>query len=392
MTSSLRLSRRAFARTLGIGAGAALLAPAVAARGWEERLGLGTGQLVPVKRLPKDPANLVLLNSNENPYGPSPAALEAMVEAHRVVMRYPDYWADEIGERVAAFHGVTPEMVAVTCGSTELLKLCADAFLGPNKRLVLAEPTFEAIVHYARLLGAEIVKVPVDGDYRHDLGAMAKAARGGPGLIYVCNPNNPTGTVVSRAAVEKFLRQVPGESVVLVDEAYFHFCDHPDYGTLLGAVAAGRNVVVARTFSKIYGMAGLRLGYGIARPELIKQMRPHQVFSSANVLACAAALASLKDNVWVERNRRLNREARDALVEAVQRRGHSVIPSEANFVCIRVGRPVRPVIKAFRAQGILVGRPFAGLPAHIRLSLGTPQEMEKFVAAFDRVVGRADAA
>lgn len=391
MTTSLRLSRRAFARTLGMGAGAALLAPAVAARGWEERLGLRGSRLVPVKRLPKDPANLVLLNSNENPYGPSPAALEAMVEAHSVVMRYPDYWADQIDERLAAFHGVTPEMVAVTCGSTELLKLCADAFLGPNKRLVLAEPTFEAIVHYARLLGAEIVKVPVDGDYRHDLGAMAKAARGRPGLIYVCNPNNPTGTVVSQAAVEKFLRQVPGESVVLVDEAYFHFCDDPGYGTLLGGVKTGGNVVVARTFSKIYGMAGLRLGYGIAPPELMKQMRPHRVFSSANVLACAAALASLQDEVWVERNRRLNREARTALVKAMQQRGHAVIPSEANFVCLRVGRPVRPLIKAFRQRGIAVGRPFSGLPEHIRLSLGTPQEMEKFLAAFDRVVGGAAA-
>lgn len=386
MVTSLQLSRRAFTRVLGAGAGATLLARVVAARGWEERWARPAGRLRPVKLLPKDPTHLVLLNSNENPYGPAPAALEALVEAHPVVMRYPDYWADLLRERLAAFHGVAPESVVVTCGSTELLKLCAMAFLGPNKRLVLAEPTFEAIVHYARLTGAEIVKVPVDRDYRHDLPSMAQAARGRSGLIYICNPNNPTGTVVSHAALEKFLRQVPGENVVLVDEAYFHYCEAPDYGTMLGAIPAGRNLVVARTFSKIYGMAGLRLGYGIGPPELMKQMWRHQVIESWNVMACAAALASLEDEEWVERNRSLNREARDFLVEAMKRRGRSVIPSETNFVCIHVGRPIRPLIHAFREQGISVGRPFAGLPEHIRLSLGKPEELQKFLDAFDRVM------
>lgn len=392
MASSLQLSRRAFTRALGMGAGAALLAPALAARGWEDRLGRGGGRFQPVKLLPKDPLELILLNSNENPYGCAPAALEAMVEGHRFVMRYPDYWADQLRERLATFHGVEPAMVVVTCGSTELLKLCAQAFLGPGKRLVLAEPTFEAIVHYAKLTGAEIVKVPVDTHYRHDLEAMAKAARERPGLVYVCNPNNPTGTVVGRAALEKFLQRVPGESAVLVDEAYFHYCDDSDYGTMLGAVVAERNVVVARTFSKIYGMAGLRLGYGMARAELMEQMRPHQVFESWNVMASMAALASLDDGEWVARNQKLNREVRDLLVAAMEKRGRSVIPSQTNFVCVHVGGPVRPVIQAFREEGVSVGRPFSGLPEHVRVSLGTPEEMEKFVAAFDRVTAAVRAA
>jgi len=390
MATTGQLSRRNFAQLLGLGASAALLAP-VQARGLEERLALG-GRLRAAKLLPKDPENLILLNSNENPYGPSPAALEAMVEAHSVACRYPDFWADQLQEKLARFHGVDPEMVVVTCGSTEVLKLGAMAFLDPNRRLVMAEPTFEAIGRYARLTGAEIVKVPCDAAWRHDLEAMARAARERPGLVYLCNPNNPTGTVVSKAALEKFLKQMPADSVALVDEAYCHFADDPGYGSLLDSVKAGGNVVVARTFSKIYGMAGLRLGYAIARRDLIERMRPHQVMESWNVMACAAALASLEDAGFVARNVRLNADARAALVDALRERGRDCIPSQTNFVCVPVGGPARPLIQAFRERGISVGRPFARLDDYIRVSLGTPAEMEKFLAVFDQIVSPARAA
>lgn len=391
-TASQGLSRRDFARLVGAGAGAAWLG-AISARGGEERLALrASGRLQPAKLLPNDPENQILLNSNENPYGPSPMALEALGEARSVAMRYPDYWADQVHEKLGAFHGVDPEMVVVTCGSTEVLKLAAQAFLGPGRRLVLAEPTFEAIAFYAKQTGAEVYKVPVTADYRHDLEAMARAAQERPGLVYICNPNNPTGTVVAKAAVEKFLTQVPRQSLVLVDEAYYHYADDPAYGTLLGAVTPGSNVVVARTFSKIYGMAGLRLGYALARKELMELMRPHQVIESWNVMACAAALASLEDAQWAERNQGWNRAARESLVEAMGKRGRSVIPSQANFVCVHVGRPVREVIAAFRERGISIGRPFAGLPEHARISLGSPEEMEKFVAVFDEVMAAPAAA
>lgn len=388
MNAALQLSRRDFARLLGAGAGTALLAPQVVARGLEERTARGPAAL---KRLPRDPANLLLLNSNENSYGPSPAALEAMVEAHEVAMRYPDFWVDALQQKLAAAHEVDGEMVVVTCGSTELLKLAAAAFLGPGKRLVLAEPTFEAIIRYARLTGAEIIKVPVDKNYAHDLDVMAKAARGSRGLVYVCNPNNPTGTVVSKAALEKFLQQVPGESLVLIDEAYHHYVEDAGYGTMLDAVKAGRNVIIARTFSKIYGMAGLRIGYGVARRDLVDQMRPHRVPSGSNVMGCAAALVSFEDGEWVRLNRRHNQEAREMLYAAMRQRGREVIPSETNFVCVQVGSPIRPVIAAFLKQKIRVGRPFSGLPEHIRVSLGKPEEMEKFIAAFDGALEAASA-
>jgi histidinol-phosphate aminotransferase len=380
------LSRRAFAQLLGLGAGAAWMSAVVARGGEARREFFFEGKITPAKLLPKDPENLILLNSNENPYGPSPAALEALVEARRYAMRYPDYYADLVQEKVAALHGVEPAMVVVTCGSTELLKMAAQAFLGPGRRLVMTEPTFEDIGYYARQTGAEVVAVPQTPDFKHDLEAMARAGQERPGLVYLCNPNNPTGTIVSKAALEKFLGEVPGQSVVLVDEAYFHFADDESYGSLLDAAALAHNLVVARTFSKVYGMAGLRLGYGVARRELVQIMRSQQAFNTCNVMACAAALASLEDAQWVERNREWNRRMRDSLGEEMRTRGRSVIPSQANFVCVDVGRPVRPVIAAFRERGISVGRPFAGLPEHIRVSLGSPDEMERFTAAFDEVM------
>ena len=385
------LSRRGFARLLGAGAGAALLAPAVAARGWEERLALrfAEGRFERVKLNPKDPTNMILLNSNENPYGPFPSAMEALVEARRVAMRYPDYWADQIQEKVAEHHGVDPEMVVVTCGSTEVLKLAAQAFLAPGRRLVVAEPTFEAIVFYGRQTGADIVKVPVKSDHAYDFVAMTKAAQERPGLVYVCNPNNPTGVLESKPAVEQLVAAALRESIVLVDEAYFHYVDDPSYGTMLDAVKAGKNVVIARTFSKVFGMAGLRLGYAVARPELMMQMRPHQVAESANVLACAAALASLGDEAEVLRQRKLNNDTRAYAMGEMKKRGRACIPSHTNFFCAHVAQPSRPVIAAFREEGISVGRFFPGLPEHIRVSIGSPEEMQKFVAAFDKVLKSA---
>jgi histidinol-phosphate aminotransferase len=385
------LTRRDFTRALAVGV-AALSVP-VTARGQEARAGSDGVRFLRAKRLPKDPPDLLLLNSNENPYGACPAALEAMVNAHEAVCRYPDFWAEELHEALAALHGVRREMVEVTCGSTEVLKVAAQAFAGTGRRSVIAEPTFEAIGHYTTVAGGEVVKVPLTTDYRHDLNAMAAAAQGKPGLIYVCNPNNPTATIVGRADVARLLERVGDDTVVLVDEAYHHYVESPDYGTALEFVLAGHpQVVVARTFSKIYGMAGLRLGYAIAAPTLIEQMLRHQVIESWNVMACVAALASLEDSELVARGRARNRQARDLLLTEMRRRNYRVLPSEANFVMIDLGREVTPVIEAFREKGIAVGRRFAGLPHHLRLSIGTPEEIQKFVAAFDQVLPGMQAA
>lgn len=394
--AQLELTRREFTRALGLGLAA--LAPyglgaSVAARGGEERLALGAQRFERIKREPNDPANLILLNSNENPYGPAPVALEAMVAAHELACRYPDYPAYRLHEALAELHGVSVDMVEVTCGSTEVLKVAAQAFVGPGRRLVMAEPTFEAIAHYAETAGGEVVKVRLTADYRHDLEAMAAAAREKPGLVYICNPNNPTGTIVSHQAVGRMLERLPAETVVLVDEAYHHYVESRDYATALDFVQTARpGVVVSRTFSKVYGMAGLRLGYAVARKELIEKMRRHQVVESWNVMACVAALASLEDSELVPRGRARNKQARDYLLAAMKQRGHAVLPSETNFVMIDLGRDVAPLMPTFREHGVAVGRRFAGLPKHLRVSIGKPEEMEKFVRAFDEVLPGARAA
>lgn len=382
------LSRRGFARLMAAGTSAALLAPQVAARGWEAR---HPGERVSAKLLPKDPLDLILLNSNENPYGPSPRALEAMVEAHEVCMRYPDYYADQLSDKLASLHGVAPANLIVTCGSTELLKLATQAFLGPGKRLVVPHPFYEDVPYYAGLTGAEAVEVPVRTDFHQDVEAMARAAREKPGLVYLCNPNNPTAVVEPAVVVEKLMAQMPGDGVLLVDEAYHHYVDDGDYRSMIERAKSSSNLVVARTFSKIYGMAGLRLGYGIASAELIERMRPHKVRMSWNVMACAAALVSLDDQDWVRQNQERNRAARVFLTEAMAQRGREVIPSQANFACVEVPVEVREAIQGFRREGISVGRRFPGLERHLRVSVGTIDEMEKFVAAYDRLFGAEQA-
>ena len=388
MSASPQLSRRAFARMLGIGTGVAAVATfsPIAARGMEEH----SASPIPFpaaspKRLPRDPENLILLNSNENPYGPSEAAREAMVEGFDIACRYPDFYIAHLEEMLAQFHGFAPENIVVSAGSTELLRMCAMAFLGPGKRLVQATPTFEALESGARRVGAEVVSIPLDSDYRHDLDAMTEAAQERPGVVYICNPNNPTGTVMSKKAIERLIDRVPSQTVVLVDEAYHHFVEDPGYGSLLDAVASGRNIIIARTFSKIYGMAGLRVGYGVASTGLMGQLRPQRVRSAANALGCVAAIASLEDEPFAELNRERNQTARDALYRAMSERGHGTIRSHTNFVCVDVKGPVRPVIDAFREKGIRVGRPFNGLPNHIRISLGLPDEMAKMMTAFDSI-------
>jgi histidinol-phosphate aminotransferase len=258
------------------------------------------------------------------------------------------------------------------------------AFLGPGKNVVAAEPTFEAVLEYARVAQARAVKVPQTADHRHDLAAMAAACDETTGLVYVCNPNNPTGTIVKRDELARFLARVPRTARVLIDEAYFHFvldedyisgCEWPDLP----------NLVVVRTFSKIYGLAGLRLGYALSTPQNIDAMRQHAVASNTNAAALQAALASLEDWDLVPRQRQRNAETRAWLCAELARDGRRFIPSHANFVMFEVGGDAAPLIAAFRAEGILVGRKFPSLGGWLRVSIGTREEMAAFVAALRRL-------
>jgi histidinol-phosphate aminotransferase len=381
------LSRRSFARLLGAGmAGAAGAA------------GLASGSAFALRQAAAAPARaaasparaangeaVVRLSANENPYGPSPAAFDAMRDAFGLAWRYPDEQVDALAEDLARLHGVEPAQVLLGAGSSEILQLAAVAWTGPGRPVVAAEPTFEALPRHARSHGAEALAVPLTADYRHDLPKMLAAAPD-PGLLYVCNPNNPTATFTPRQELRALLAKVPERTMVLVDEAYFHFVESGDYETLVPLVGAHPNLVVTRTFSKIYGMAGLRCGYAVAQPEAIASLRRHQAFDSVNILALAAARASLRDAAWLDRGRRLNREVKTAVCAELDRRGYAYIPSVANFMMIDVRRPVGPVIQSLRQRGVEVGRVFPALPRHLRVTLGTAPQMQAFLAAFGQVV------
>jgi histidinol-phosphate aminotransferase len=368
------LSRRGFARLLGAGAAVAALpgSPAAALRL------AAAPAAAPPRRGP------VLLNANENPYGPSPAALAAMREAVPFSCRYPDEQAETLTAAVAAHLSVPVDHVLLGDGSSEILKLAVAACAGPGRRVLVADPTFEAVGVYAANVGIEVVKLPLTGDFRHPLEQMQSQAAGA-GLVYVCNPNNPTASVTPAAELRAFLAAVPAETVVLVDEAYHHFAAGGGYETMMPLVAQHPNLLVARTFSKIYGMAGLRCGYGVAQPGLIARLHAQAAWDSLNLMALVAATASLADTAYVESSRRRNEQVREECCAALRARGLRVVPSQANFFMVDLGEPVKPVIEALRERDVQVGRLFPGLPTHLRVTVGTREEMRAFLAAFATV-------
>ena len=360
------VSRRDFGRLLGAGTIAATLPPLFA------------------QQAQAQPRTSVRISANENPYGPSSSAMSAMRDSMRLANRYPDDEFDELIETVAKFHGISPNHVTLGDGSGEVLKITAAAFSSPTRKVVMADPTFEALGNYARAAGAEVVKVPLTSTYEHDLEKMAAVP--GAGVIYICNPNNPTASITSKEKVRAFLQSVPASTMVLVDEAYFHYADSPDYESVMPLVQMRPNLIVARTFSKIYGMAGLRCGYGIAQPEVIEKMNRQKPWDSVNVVALAGARASLLDSAHVIEGRKRNSDTRDMVVSALKQLGYEVVPSQANFFMVNIRRPVRPVIDAVRAQGVHVGRLFPAYPQYLRVTVGTPQEMQSFLSAFKTVM------
>src|SRR5215813_6351817 len=264
--NTISISRRDFARLLGAGAAAAVVRPAIS-----------FGKPTQSVATPLAEGGIVRLSANENPYGPSPKAFKAITDSFGLACRYPDEHNDVLIDKLAKLNGVNHDQILLGDGSGEILKLCAETFTGPqNGKLVAADPTFEAILNNASSNGAEVVKVPLTSTYAHDLPKMLGSANAG--LIYVCNPNNPTASITPKNDLRDFITKSPPETMVLVDEAYFHFADSPDYESVIPFVKESPNLLVARTFSKIYGMAGLRCGYCVAQKQTIGRMRARQMW------------------------------------------------------------------------------------------------------------------
>jgi histidinol-phosphate aminotransferase len=377
--NTISISRRNFARLLGAGAVAAVARPALSFAAPPAAESATTG--------------IVRLSSNENPYGPSAKALTAMTDAFGLSCRYPDDHAEALIEALAQLNGVERDQILLGDGSGEILKICAETFTGPlgngkngsgRGKLIVADPTFEAILAHAKVYGAETVKIPLTASFGHDLPKMAAAAK--EGLIYICNPNNPTASITPKNELSAFIAKTSRQTVILVDEAYHHYADSPDYESMIPLIKDNPNLIVARTFSKIYGMAGLRCGYCVAHREVIERMRPHQSWDSVNLMALVAATASVNDPDQVTNGRRLNSEAKAFVIGELDKMGYKQIPSEANFIMFNVNRPVVPVIQALKQRNVNVGRLFPALPNHMRLTIGKKTEMEAFVAAFRQVM------
>lgn len=369
----MSLTRRDLLLTMGAGAVAAATAPAFT---FAQTPGSDRGSV----------AGAVLLNRNENPYGAFASVHKAMVDCCDRANRYA-FPADvnALAERIARLHAVEKNWVIVGMGSTELLRMAADAFTGPGKRLITADPTFEAIGQYGKRRGAEVIALPLTRTYAHDLEAMLRAAQKAPeGLIYICNPNNPTGSITPAAGLAEFAKRIPAGYVLMIDEAYHHFAVGSE-GYQPSAPAA--NVIVTRTFSKVYGMAGVRLGYGITAPETIQKLRPWQLDNDINATAAVVGTVALDDTAAMEAAaKRIVADRQEFLRQAAARR-INVVPTCANFAMLRTGKPAKDVIQSFKELNVLIGRPFPPMPEHVRVSFGTPDQMHTFWAAWDQAMG-----
>ncbi len=365
------MTRRGFAAGLGLAAAGAFSEAAFA-----QRAMVRGGEL---------PADMVWLNANENPAGPPPAALQAMSDVLATTGRYHFQEFGDFYEALARSEGLEPRQIMAGFGSSEVLHAAVDAFTTAARPLIIMYPSFEGPMEVANGLGRPVVRVPLNAAYGADVRKMAEAAaKAGGGLIYICNPNNPTGTVTPAAEVDWLVRNLPANAVAVIDEAYIHF-GSAQLRSGLDYVRQGRDVIVTRTFSKIYGMAGLRVGFGCARPELLARMA-HFRNNPISVVAMRAVMAALKDagTLVAQRREALNR-TRESLCVWLRGRNVRYIESQANFMMIDIGRPVADFGPRMARLGVAPGRPFPPLDNMLRVTIGTDADMEKFREVFWKV-------
>jgi histidinol-phosphate aminotransferase len=332
------------------------------------------------------------LANNENPYGPPDSVMKAMTHAFKYANRY-GYPDGDILAAIAEHHGVKTENVLLGAGSGEILEVVGHAFLQDGRKVLGVEPTYSTVYSVASGIKTDAIKLPLRDDYTQDIPLMVKTARANYrdiGFVYIVNPNNPTGVVVPKDDIKQLLDGIPEDLPVLIDEAYHHFVEDPRYATSVPYVLEGRPVIIARTFSKISALAGMRLGYAVAPKYLIDAMRPYSV-ASINALVKWGGSAALKDTAAMEHVKRVNNDLRRKTVAQLKALGYESVPSECNFFMLHIKRPVVPVIAEFRQRGVLVGRPFPPMTEHLRVSVGTPEEMDRFMVAFKEIFNPARA-
>ena len=389
------LTRRSFVHTLGVGAAGALTSSWIGARGREDSV---WSAIAPALNAQAGPVPLIILSSNENPMGPGKAVLDAVRAAFGPAGAAPGRYSSAsttLIETIAKKHNVTPQNILLGCGSTQILRTATHVFTSRTKALVGTIPTYEECAGYADMMGHPVRAVALDGQFQMDLGRLADAARGA-GLVFYCNPSNPTATYTgARASRDFFARvgRISPETTILVDEAYFDYVTDPDHETHIPLAVEDPRVIVARTFSKAFGMAGLRMGYAVAHPDTIRKMADWDATSgtsSLNVLAMhAGSAAAAQDPSFAANERMRNKAVREFAMRWFADRGMKPAESQANFMFVNIGRPAKDFREACAAKGVKVARDFPPFEkTHCRISFGTMEEMQKAVAVFEQVLAK----
>ena len=327
--------------------------------------------------------NAIKLASNENPLGPSPRALEAMAQAMHDVHRYPDAAAWALREKIAVRLGVTMAEVIHGSGSSEILDLALRTFVGPGQHVVFGEPSFVMYRALCLAAGAEFTAVPLR-ELTHDLDAMAGAVRPETRLMFIANPNNPTGTYVGQAALERLLKTVHPEVTIVLDEAYIEYANASDFPDSLKLRGLRERLIIARTFSKIYGLAAQRVGYGVGPHTMLDYMNRVRPPFNIGTLGQVAALAALGDSEHVEKSQSVNQRERERLTKELTKLGFAVAPSQANFVLVDFARPARALYDALLRRGVIV-RPVPS-PTALRITVGLPAENDRFLSALQEAL------
>jgi histidinol-phosphate aminotransferase len=368
------IDRRNWLKTVGLSSGFALL-------GGFEALSF------PLPQNTENDDLLAKLNANENPYGPSKRVRGIISDNFDLGCRYPFRTLSSLTEKIAEKEGVPKDHIVITGGSTEGLKAAGLTFGGfGDGEIIAADPTFQAMLRYAETFGTKVHRVPVNAEMEHDLETMANKVNNKTKLIFICNPNNPTGTLLEVNKLIDFCKTYDSKAVIFSDEAYYDFITEPDYPSMVELVKKGRNVIVSKTFSKIYGLAGLRIGYLVARPDIARRLKA-SVMANTNTLAIEAAKEALADDDFYKFSILNNMEAKKLIYSTLDELGLTYIKSHTNFVFFKTGRPINEMINAMQQENVLIGRPFPPFYNWARISTGKMSDMAKFSAALKKVMG-----
>jgi len=368
------MNRRTFLKS-GIATGTAgLLSPFFGGRGWGE----GRAPTVPAP-LSND-EKIIRLDANENALGMAPSARQAIVNGISEANRYPFDVAAKFRKELSGHHKVSEACITLGCGSAEILQIVAQTYATRGTLILMADPTYDALALYARPFPARLERVPLRSDYSHDIGRMSELAdkHPGPVLVYICNPNNPTGTVTACSEIQKWIQGALPRVKFFIDEAYHQFVNDSRYYSFADQAAKNHNIIVARTFSKVYAMAGMRQGYSISTPETRQQLFAYSTLVGVNHLALVAASTSLRDKDFLEESLVTSDRARKILTRTLDELHIEYLPSQANFIMFKLKGTIQEFNKRMAEQHIRVGRPFPPMEDFCRLSMGLATEMETF--------------